>query len=184
MGKSIRVHPTPSKFLPGCKKQLAEGDLTMTGKTQAMRVLEGQKIKYSVASYPASERDAETIAEFIDAPARQVFKTLVVVRASGKPILAIVPANRQLNLKSLAKAVGEKKLQMASHKEAEQLTGLQVGGITALALLNRGFVCYVDDSVHNHEEVYISAGKKGLQIKLAPDDLQRVTGAISADIGS
>lgn len=147
-----------------------------------MRVLEGRKIDYTIQSYPASERDAETIAKIIGASPEQVFKTLVVVRPGTKPILAMVPANRQLNLKSLAKVVGERKLQMATHREAERLTGLQVGGITALALLNRGFVCYLDASAHNFEQIFVSAGQKGLQIKLAPSDLARVIGAIIADI--
>lgn len=150
----------------------------------AIRVLEGRDIPFSVHSYPSSERDAEKISDLIGAPAEQVFKTLVVVRGSNKPILAMVPANRQLDLKKLAKVVSEKKVKMASQKGAEQLTGLQVGGISALALLNRGFDCYLDRSASAHDQVYVSAGRKGLQIELAPEDLQGVTEAILAEITS
>lgn len=156
----------------------------MKGKTQAMRVLESKNVHFSVITYPTSERDAETIARLINAPAEQVFKTLVVVRPDNKPILAMIPADRQLNLKNLAKSAGEKKVQMASHKEAERLTGLQVGGISALALLNRGFVCYLDLSAREFEQIYVSAGQKGLQIKIAPSDLEQITAAIVSDIVS
>ncbi len=149
----------------------------MGSKTLAMRVLDGKRISYQVHSYSASERNAEEVAAEIDVPSEQVFKTLVIVRPAGKPLLVMIPANKQLNLKKMAKGVGEKKVAMASHAEAEALTGLKVGGISALALLNRGFDIYLDKSAELLDQVYISAGKKGLQIGLSTKDLENVSGA-------
>ena len=86
----------------------------MAEKTLAMRLLEGKKVAYQVHEYPASERDAELVAIEIGAPAGQVFKTLVVLRPPKKPMLVMVPADRQLDLKKLAKVVGEKKVKKPS----------------------------------------------------------------------
>ncbi len=156
-------------------------------KTLAMKVLEGKKIPYEIIPYPDHMRDAEEIAAVLGLPAEQVFKTLVILPpgATGraaKPLLIIIPANRQLNLKKVAQIVGAKKVQMASHKEAEAMTGLQVGGISALALLNKGFVVYLDASAQAHEQILVSAGQKGLDVKLKVADLVQVTGAKVADL--
>ena len=151
-------------------------------KTNAMKLLEGKKVPYESYAYPANLRDAEQVAAAVGWPAGQVFKTLVVPRPKpGKPILVMIPADRQLDLKKLAKGVGEKKLKMATQREAEQLTGLQVGGISALALLNRGFAIYLDESALAYEQIIISAGQRGLQIKLAVPDLVKVTRARMVD---
>ncbi len=151
-------------------------------KTLAMKVLDGRKIKYEVAAYPGGMRDAVEIARELGAPPAQVFKTLVVLPPEGygrnaKPILAVIPANRQLNLKKLAKLLGVKKVKMASHKEAEALTGLQVGGISPLALLNKGFQVYLDTAAREQTQIYVSAGRRGRQIKLSAADLVQATGA-------
>jgi Cys-tRNA(Pro)/Cys-tRNA(Cys) deacylase len=154
----------------------------MSSKTLAMRFLEGQKIDYEALSYPSEIKDAEEVAAQVGEPAGAVFKTLVVDRPPEKPLLALVPANRQLDLKKLARAVGAKKLSMASQSVAEDLTGLQVGGISPLALVNRGFKVYVDGSARQLDAICVSAGERGQQIKLAPRDLVRVTRARYADI--
>ena len=147
-----------------------------------MRALEAKNIPYEVLTYDATITDATFVADKIGLPYQQVFKTLVVVRNGGKSILVMIPSNRQLNLKRLAKAVGEKKVKMASHKQAEELTGLQIGGISALALLNRGFDVYLDESADTIEKICISAGEKGLQLMLSVQDLIDVTGARLIDI--
>lgn len=154
----------------------------MSEKTQAMRLLEGRKIPYEVLEYPPEERDAVLIAETLGLRAHEVFKTLVVVRQSGKPMLVMIPSDRQLDLKKLAKSVGEKKVKMAAHREAEALTGLQVGGISALALLNRGFAVFADRSVESLETITVSAGQRGLQIRLAADALLGVSQARIVDV--
>jgi Cys-tRNA(Pro)/Cys-tRNA(Cys) deacylase len=151
-------------------------------KTTAIKLLEGKKIRHEVVAYPDHMRDAAAIAVELGVPAGQVFKTLVVlppgtIGRAAKPLLVMLPADRQLSLKKLARAVDAKKLQMATHAEAEKMTGLQVGGISALALINRGFAVYLDESARDYEAIFVSAGQRGLDIKLAVADLVKVTGA-------
>lgn len=152
-------------------------------KTLAMKLLEGRKVAYELFSYPETERNAVAIAGIFGVPSAQVFKTLVVARFPAKPILAIIPADCQLDLKKLAQLMNEKKLKLATHKEAEELTGLQVGGISPLALLNRGFVMLLDESAQQFKEIFVSAGKKGINLKLSVKELQKITAARYAGIG-
>jgi Cys-tRNA(Pro)/Cys-tRNA(Cys) deacylase len=149
----------------------------MAQKTLAMRLLEGKRIPYEAFTYPNSERDATVVARHLGVPARQVFKTLVVTRERGKPILVMIPADSQLDLKLLARELGEKKLQMATHQEAEKLTRLQVGGISALALINKGFQITIDVAAREYGSVYVSAGEKGINLRVGVEDLLRLTGA-------
>jgi len=153
-------------------------------KTLAMRLLEGKKVPYEAFTYPEEERDAAAVAEQIGVPAGQVFKTLVVQRQRGKPFVVMVPADRALDLKKMAKAVGEKKVTMASHAEAEELTGLEVGGISALALINRGFDIVLDVSAQQYETICISAGEKGINIGVPVEGLVQVTGADYLDVAA
>lgn len=155
-------------------------------KTQAMRALEGKRISYEVLSYPDELRDAEEIALILDLPPEEVFKTLVVLPPDGgkKPMLVMIPADTQLDLKKLAAAVGAKKLKMATHREAEQMTGLQVGGISAVALLNKPFTVYIHASAHHLPRVCISAGKRGLQLRVPVADLMKLTGARAVDVAT
>jgi Cys-tRNA(Pro)/Cys-tRNA(Cys) deacylase len=92
-------------------------------------------------------------------------------------MLVMVPADRQLDLKKMAKVVGEKKVKMASHSEAEDLTGLEVGGISALALVNKGFAVFLDKSAEGFDQIYVSAGQRGLDIQLAVNDLMAISRA-------
>lgn len=150
-------------------------------KTIAMKLLEQRSIEYESVTYPPEERDAEVLAVlYFEVEPAQVYKTLVV--PNKKPLLVMVPADRQLNLKKLAKVVGVKKLHMASHKEAEAMTGLQVGGISPLALLNRGFVIYADESIRGQSEVFISAGRKGTNLKVPVTPLLDLVGAKTAEV--
>lgn len=158
----------------------------MTEKTQAMRTLEGKGISYESLTYPDDMRDAEEIALILDLPPEMVFKTLVVSPpVSGKkPILVMVPADAQLDLKKLAAASGVKKLKIATHREAEELTGLQVGGISAVALLNKGFTVYIDSSALAIDEICISAGKRGIQLRLSTAAMMKLTNARAADVAT
>ena len=100
-------------------------------------------------------------------PAREVFKTLVVERPSSKkPVLVMLPCNSTLNMKRLAKALGEKKVALAPHATAERLTGLQVGGISALALLQKQWDVYLDGQSSACAHIVISAGQRGTQLRL------------------
>lgn len=150
---------------------------SMTTKTLAMKLLDKQRVSYDVVTYPPAERDAEKLAELFGVPAADVFKSLVVAREPEKPLLVMVPADRQLDLKKLAQVVGAKKLKMATQAEAERLTGLQVGGISPLALLNKGFMMIIDASAESHTHIFVSAGQKGINLKLPVADLLRITQA-------
>jgi Cys-tRNA(Pro)/Cys-tRNA(Cys) deacylase len=126
---------------------------------------------------------AAEAAALLGAPLGQVFKTIVVVREGrGKPILAVAPGTGEVDLKALAKAVGEKKLSLPSEREAERLTGLQAGGISPLALINRGFQVVLDVSAQDYAEIYISGGQRGLDIRLPVQALIDLTGARLAPI--
>ena len=103
--------------------------------------------------------------------------TLCLSKGLGAPIGSMIAGDRELNLKRLAAAIGEKKLWMASQRDAERLTGLKVGGISPLALLNRGFDIYADRAAAEQSHVYISAGQRGVNLRVAVEDLLQVTGA-------
>ncbi|HHX44728.1 MAG TPA: aminoacyl-tRNA deacylase [Chloroflexi bacterium] len=153
-------------------------------KTNAMRLLDGRRIPYVTHTFSPDIHSAEGVAEVVGMPPEQVFKTLVVLStaATPRPYLAIIPGHRELDLKKLAQATGEKKLRMASQREAEALTGLQVGGISALALLNKGFTVYLDATAEAFETILVSAGQRGINLELAVADLVAVTGARTADL--
>jgi len=155
-------------------------------KTNAMRVLDAKKVPYRAAHYGDADafHSAEEVAALIGLPSAQVFKTLVVLSAKGnsKPILAIVPGDQELDLKALASAAKEKKLRMASYAEAESLTGLQVGGISALALLNKRWKTFLDESATQWPEIAVSAGQRGINLIVQVKGLVKVCGARIAHI--
>ena len=153
----------------------------MTKKTHAMRLLDSRRIAYRVTEYDSSGafHTGEEAAALVGAAAASVYKTLVVLRdpPSGKPMMVMVPVALQLDLKLLADALGEKRLRMATQKEAEKLTGMQVGGISALGVQRPGFTILIDERAQALERVHISAGTRGMDIELAVSDLVAITGA-------
>ncbi len=149
------------------------------------RMLDAKKIPYTAYDLPAEKLGAVETAQRLGVPASVVYKTIVVVRrAKGKPILAIVPGDSVVNLKALAAALGEKKLRLPTEKEAEALTGLQAGGISPLALLNKGFQMVLDESAKQQEEIHISGGERGLNLRLRVEDILRLTRARVAPIAA
>ena len=150
-------------------------------KTQAVRLLESKGIMHRVTAYDdAGEfHTGEEAAALVGAPAEAVYKTLVVVRdpPSGRPMLVIVPVAGQANLKTLAAARGEKRLRMATQKEAEKLTGMQAGGISALAVRTGLFDILLDEAARSLEMIHVSAGARGVDVELAVADLVRLTDA-------
>jgi Cys-tRNA(Pro)/Cys-tRNA(Cys) deacylase len=146
-------------------------------KTNSMRALDARKIPYQIFTFSPDIHSALGVAEAIGLPPQQVYKTLVVLRPQGKPMLIMIAGDQELDLKQVAQAVGEKKVRMASHNEAEALTGLQVGGISALALLNRPFEVFLDRPAGELSHLLVSAGKRGINLRLAVPDLIRVTRA-------
>jgi Cys-tRNA(Pro)/Cys-tRNA(Cys) deacylase len=154
-------------------------------KTLAMKLLEGKKIPYEPFTYPTTERDAAVIATHFGVDPALVYKTLVVDRpAPQKPLLVLVAANRQLDLAKLARVTGDKKLKMATHGRAEELTGLQVGGISPLALLNQGFQVYLDDPARQLSHIFISAGQRGINLKVPVEPVAKLIRARYADVGT
>jgi Cys-tRNA(Pro)/Cys-tRNA(Cys) deacylase len=146
-------------------------------KTNAMRALEARNIPYQVFTFPPDVHSAVGVAMEVGLPANQVYKTLVVLRSQGKPMLIIIAGDRELDLKKVSREIGEKKVRMASHNEAETLTGLQVGGISALALLNRPFDVFIDQPATDLTHILVSAGKRGINLHVSVADLIQVTGA-------
>ncbi len=155
----------------------------MNQKTNVTRLLDKRKIPYTAFELPAEKLGAQETARLLGVPPAIVFKTIVVTRpGGGKPILAIVPGDREVDLKAVAKAVGEKKVHLPTQKEAERLTGLQAGGISPLALLHRGFRMLLDESAAQHAAIHISGGQRGLNIRLPVKALLDLTGARLAHI--
>ena len=140
------------------------------------RLLDNRKIKYDVFEFPKEKLGAKEVAQLLDVPPEIVFKSIVTLRKGpGKPILAVIPGNKEVDLKALARAVGEKKVSPATQSEAEEITRLQVGGISPLALVNRGFEILIDKSVLDFEAIYISGGERGMNIRLSGEDLIELT---------
>lgn len=152
-------------------------------KNNVTRLLDQRKIKYEVFELPVEKLGAEKTAELLGEPLEVVFKTIVVKRSGrGKPILAVVPGTTEVDLRALAAAIGEKKVYLATQKEAEAMTRLEVGGISPLALINRGFQVVIDRSALAYDEIHISGGQRGLNIRLPVDNLVALTNARSASI--
>ena len=146
-------------------------------KTNALRLLDARGIPYRLFTFSPGIHSATEVAQVLGLPAHQVYKTLVVLRTQGRPMLVMIAGDRELDLKRVAAAVGDKKVRMATQREAEALTGLQVGGISALALLGRPFDIFLDRAALALEQIVVSAGKRGMNVQLAVDDLLRITRA-------
>ncbi len=147
------------------------------------RFLDSRKISYQAFELPAEKIGALESARLLGVSPSLLYKTIVVVREKpAKPILAVVPGDHAVNLKNLAAFVGEKKLKVPTMREAEQLTGLQAGGISPLALLNKGFQVVISSESLQHEQIHISGGQRGLNIRLPVKALIDLTHARTAVI--
>lgn len=141
----------------------------MSDKLNSMRILEQHKIPYEVLTYPDTIHDAEEVAEILGVPYFTVYKTLVVQSENPpqpKPYLVMVASENRLDLKKMALAAGVKKVKMAAHKDAEAMTGLKVGGISALALMQKGWQVYLDQPASQLQHIVISAGQRGTQLRV------------------
>jgi len=150
-------------------------------KTNVTRFLDKQRVAYDVLTFSHEIHSAQGVAGVLGIPVDQVYKSLIVLREQGKPLVVMVGGDCELSLKHVARAVGEKKVRMASVREAESLTGLKVGGISALGLLGKRFDIYVDQRVLQHSHVLVSAGRRGVNVRLAVADLIAVSGAQTID---
>lgn len=150
-----------------------------TVKPLAIRMLEQKRIAHVVFTFDDSIRSADGVAAHTGIAPELVYKTLVLEQdpPKGKPYLLMMPATAEVDLKRTAAALGVKKLRMASHRDAERYTGLQVGGISALALPGRGFPVFIEEEALAHPEILVSAGQRGWDVRLAVTDLLALTGA-------
>jgi len=147
-------------------------------KTNAARILYQLNIRYELREYEVDPDDlaAETVAAKIGLPPEQVFKTLVANGDRNGVCMAVIPGNTELNLKALASATGDRKIHLVPMKELLTLTGYVRGGVTAMAA-KKDYPVFVDETIELFEVVSVSAGTRGLQILLAPEDYLRVTRA-------
>lgn len=150
----------------------------MAAVNNATRLLDSRGVSYTAHELPSTKLGALEAARFLDVSPDYVYKTIVVVRAkSKKTILAVIPGPHTVDLKLLAEILGEKKVRLPTEREAEQLTGLQAGGISPLALVNKGFQVVIDSNAQQIGRIIISGGMRGLNIELAPADLAEITQA-------
>lgn len=147
------------------------------------RLLDSRKIPYIAYELPAEKLGALETARLLNVEPATVYKTIVVTRDKPKkPLLVVIPGPNQVDLKMLAAFLGEKKVHLPTEREAEGLTGLQTGGISPLALLNKGLQVVLDASVRKHVEIHISGGQRGLNIRIPVEALTRLTNARVASI--
>ena len=146
------------------------------------RYLESRKIEYMVYELPEQKLGAMETARLLGVDPAKVFKTIVITRErGGKPLLVLVPGTSEVDLKKVAAFLGEKKVSLPTERQAEGITGLQSGGISPLALLNRGFQVVLDQSAQDFQDIHVSGGQRGLNIRMSVADLMRLTGAKLAD---
>ena len=141
-------------------------------KTNAIRIVEQKKIPYQEHTYTFSEIDlgAKHVAEELNQNEAQIFKTLVAVGNKTGPVVAVIPSNQELDLKKIAKESGNKKVEMLHLKDLENLTGYIRGGCSPVGM-KKLFPTYFDQSALNFATIMVSAGKRGVQMELAPNDL-------------
>lgn len=147
------------------------------------RLLDQRRIPYQAFELPTEKLGARETAALLGTDPALVYKTIVITRDKPrKPLLVVVPGDSVVDLKLVAAAMGDKKVYLPTEREAEGLTGLQAGGISPLALMNRGFQVLIDDSARAHEHIHVSGGQRGLNVRLALDDLLQLTGARLAPV--
>ena len=151
-------------------------------KTNATRILDTLGIRYELREYDVDPNDlsAETVARKIGLPPEQVFKTLVVRGDRGDVYLAVIPGNQELDGKALAKITGDRRVDLTPLKDVQQLTGYVRGEVTALGG-KKNCPVYVDETAYLFDVISVSAGVRGTQILIAPEDYIR---AVSAEVGA
>ena len=151
-------------------------------KTNAMRILERQKVHYEVLTYECDEFiDGIHTADLTGAPYEQSYKTLVMEGKSREHYVFVIPIEREVDRKAAAKAVGEKSVDMIHVKDIQKIRGYVRGGCSPLGM-KKQFVTVFDKSVKDFEEIYVSGGRIGVTLKIPVEDLLRVTGGITAAV--
>lgn len=157
--------------------------ISIAMKTNAVRILERLGIHYELREYKVDPEDlsATTVAEKVGLPAEQVFKTLVARGERNGVCLAVVPGDAQLNLKALARLLGDRKVEVVPLKDVQPLTGYIRGGVTALGG-KKDYPVYLDETAQLFDVISVSAGVRGTQVLIAPDDYIRATNARLGEI--
>jgi len=152
-------------------------------KTNAARILDGLGIAYTLQEYEVDPEDlrATTVAAKIGMPAEQVFKTLLCAVGGGEYVFAVVPGDAELDFKKLARAAGVRKTEMVSLKDVQPLTGYIRGGVTVFGA-KKDFPVFADETIELFDLISVSAGQRGTQILLAPQDYLRAAKATVADL--
>ena len=152
-------------------------------KTNAARLLDAQSINYELAEYEVDENDlsATTLARKLGQDVEQIFKTLVLRGDKTGVFVCVIPGNAEVDLKKAAKVSGNKNCAMVQQKELLGLTGYIRGGCSPLGM-KKPYPIYIHETCQLFDQIYISAGQRGLQFKLNPDDLIRMTGAEVCDV--
>jgi Cys-tRNA(Pro)/Cys-tRNA(Cys) deacylase len=151
-------------------------------KTNVCRVLDSKKITYNLHTYEADPTlTCEQIAGILGEPTDKVFKTLVTEGKTGQHYVFVVPVKEELDLKKAAKASGEKSISMIKQKELLPLTGYVHGGCSPIGM-KKPFPTFIHETAAGLEKIFVSAGKVGYQIEVAPNDLFSVVGCKTADI--
>ena len=151
-------------------------------KTNAIRFLDTNKIEYEVFEYPSNGKiDAISVSKYLDEDASQVFKTLVTISNSKVHYVFVVPGNKELDLKKAAKVSGNKKVDLIAMKDLLSTTGYIRGGCSPIGM-KKAFPTYFHMTCMQYDYIYVSAGQRGLQIKIAPGDLVNYVGAATDDI--
>lgn len=144
-------------------------------------MLVAKGIAFEAHELPEEKLGGVEAAAVLNVDPQHVFKTIVAIRPDGgKPVLALIPAPAQLDLKAIGRLLGSKKLQVASQLQAEKMTSLQVGGISPLALVGKGFEVVIDEKALALEKIYLSGGQRGLNFSMTP---QAVIGLTHAKVG-
>ena len=169
--------------LPGLRYDEIGEVVSVTEKTNAMRLLEQADIPFEVHKYVYDEDDlsAEKAADALGMPRERVFKTLALRGERRGVLFALVPAGTDIDLKKLAKVSGDKRVELVPLREVRKLTGYERGAVTPLALPKR-YPVVIDETVELWPSIGISAGVRGVEIVLAPDDLLQITSAETEDI--
>ncbi|MCR5595571.1 MAG: Cys-tRNA(Pro) deacylase [Lachnospiraceae bacterium] len=151
-------------------------------KTNAMRILDGSGIAYTTMSYECKEfEDGAHVADELGLSHEKVYKTLVC-KGSGKGYFVfVIPIDAELDLKKAAKSVGEKSVEMIHVKDIKDVTGYIRGGCTSIGM-KKDYPVRINETAKALEDMYVSAGKVGCQINIAPDDLKTAARAEWADI--
>lgn len=152
-------------------------------KTNVARLLDKAKISYKLIPYTVDENNlaADHVAAELGEDIRRVFKTLVLHGEKCGYIVCVIPGNMEVALKAAAKVAGAKKVDLIPMKELLQLTGYVRGGCSPIGM-KKAFPTYYHSTIGDFDTVFVSAGVRGLQIQIAPDDLVRYTRGIVADI--